>query len=202
MQCGVPPHATCLEQPSSSHCLPMALLQAHTPVVLTKPYSAAARRHPPPLSPQRSSVRWTPHARQCESRSDVGVRMSRPRWSTALGRGTYVGRIVVEDGQGLLRTLHRQVRRLLARRAASPNPDGRFEHTPLHTVHGVHSTTEGHLGVYCCSEGAGVRESCPSCVANAVQIHRLVSSAGGSRSSAREPPNTAIPTDAARGLSQ
>jgi hypothetical protein len=36
---------------------------------------------------------------------------------------------------------------LLARRAA-PNPDGRFEHTRHSTpLHGVHSTTEGHLGV-------------------------------------------------------
>jgi hypothetical protein len=45
---------------------------------------------------------------------------SRSRWSTALGRGTYGGCVVGQDGQGFLRTLHRQVRRLLARRAASP----------------------------------------------------------------------------------
>jgi hypothetical protein len=57
-----------------------------------------------------------------------------PRWSRALGRGTYGGCGVGEDGQGLLRTLHRQVRRLLARRAASPNPDGWLEHAPLHTA--------------------------------------------------------------------
>jgi hypothetical protein len=60
--------------------------------------------------------------------------MPRSRWSRALGRGTYGGCVVGQDGQGLLCTLHRQVRRLLARRAASPNPDGRFEHTPLHTA--------------------------------------------------------------------
>jgi hypothetical protein len=68
-------------------------------------------------------------------------------WSTALERGTYGGCVVGEDGQGLLRSLHRQVRRLLARRAASPNPDGRLEHTPLHTAtrRPLH---DGHLGVY------------------------------------------------------
>ena len=90
-------------------------------------------RHPPPLSPQRSaSAHRTPRTRrwQCESRLYVGFSMSRSRWSRALGRGTYGGCVVGQDGQGILRTLHRQVRRLLARRAASPNPDGRFEHTP------------------------------------------------------------------------
>jgi hypothetical protein len=46
--------------------------------------------------------------------------VSRSRWSRALGRGTYGGCVVGEDGQELLRTLHRQVHRLLARRAASP----------------------------------------------------------------------------------
>jgi hypothetical protein len=53
--------------------------------------------------------------------------MSRSTWSRALGRGTYGGCVVEEDGYGLLRTLHRHVRRLLAR-ATAPNPDGRFEH--------------------------------------------------------------------------
>jgi hypothetical protein len=46
--------------------------------------------------------------------------MSRSRWSRALGRGTYGGWVVGQDGQGLLRTLYRQVHRLLARRAAFP----------------------------------------------------------------------------------
>jgi hypothetical protein len=81
-----------------------------------KPYSSAPVTHPP-LSPQRStSAHRTQHTRrwQCESRSDVGFSMSRSRWSTALGRGTHGGCVVGQDGQGLLRTLHRQVRRLLA----------------------------------------------------------------------------------------
>jgi hypothetical protein len=68
-------------------------------------------------------------------------------WSRALGRGTYGGYVVGEGQQGLLRTLHLQVHRLLARRAASPNPDA-GSNTPHSTpLHGVHSTTEGHLGV-------------------------------------------------------
>jgi hypothetical protein len=120
-----PAHGT---PPSSLHVLP------------PKPNSlrcAVHSHHPPPLSPQRSASAYrTPYTRrwQCESRSDVGCSMSRSRWSTALGRGTYGECVVGQDGQGLTRTLHRQVRRLLARRAASPNPDVRFEHTPLHTA--------------------------------------------------------------------
>jgi hypothetical protein len=115
------------------------LLQARSTVVAaqTPAHCGAHSRHPPPLSHQRSaSAHRAQHTRrwQCESRSDVGFSMSRLRWSRALGRGTYGGCVVGQDGQGLIRTLHRQVRRLLARRAASPNPDGRFEHTPLHTV--------------------------------------------------------------------
>jgi hypothetical protein len=98
----------------------------------------------PPLSPQRSNSAHRPHRRrwQCESRSDVAACLGQ-RWSTALGRGTYGVRVVGLDGHGLLSTLRRQVRRLLARRAASPKPSHRHS-TPLP---GVHSTTEGHLGV-------------------------------------------------------
>jgi hypothetical protein len=79
--------------------------------------------------------------------------------------GTYGGFVVGQDGQGLLRTLHRQVRRLLARRAASPNPDGRLEHTPLQTA----TRRPQHDGGTPWSEPAALRvrvcESCPSCVA-------------------------------------
>jgi hypothetical protein len=41
--------------------------------------------------------------------------MCRSRWSRALGRGAYGGCVVGQDGQGLLRTLHRQVRSLPVR---------------------------------------------------------------------------------------
>jgi hypothetical protein len=128
------------------------LLQARSTVVAaqTPAHCGAHSRHPPPLSHQRSaSAHRAQHTRrwQCESRSDVGFSMSRLRWSRALGRGTYGGCVVGQDGQGLLRTLHRQVRRLLARRAASPTlmvGSNTPHSTPLHSVH---STTEGHLGV-------------------------------------------------------
>jgi hypothetical protein len=78
----------------------------------------------------------------------VGIeQVSRSGWSRALGRGTYGGFVVGEDGQELFRTLYRQVRRLLARRAAFPPFDGQFElHATPHRL-GGHSTTEGHLGV-------------------------------------------------------
>jgi hypothetical protein len=64
-----------------------------------------------------------------------------------LGRETYGGCVVGEDGQGLLRSLH-PGSQVLARRAACSNPDDRLEHTPLHSATCSHSTTEGHLGVY------------------------------------------------------
>jgi hypothetical protein len=57
------------------------------------------------------------------------VKMVNSAWA-----GTYGGFVVGQDGQGLLRSLKPQVRRLLACRAASPNPDGRLEHTLLHTA--------------------------------------------------------------------
>jgi hypothetical protein len=59
-----------------------------------------------------------------------------------------VGVVVGKDGQGLLCVLHRQVRRLLARRAACDHRGLDRVDTPTpHPLHGVHSTTEGHLGV-------------------------------------------------------
>jgi hypothetical protein len=68
--------------------------------------------------------------------------------STALGRGTYGGCVVGQGGQGVLRTIQPQVRSLLVRRAASPHPLTAGSNTPHSTpLHGVHSTTEGHLGV-------------------------------------------------------
>jgi hypothetical protein len=73
----------------------------------------------------------------------VSVKMVKSAW-----RGTYGGCVIGEDGQGLLRTLHRQVHRLLARvpllQTLMAGSNTRHS-TPLH---GVHSTTEGHLGVY------------------------------------------------------
>jgi hypothetical protein len=127
LQC--PPFRACFEQPSSSHCrLPMALLQAQHGGCRRNPNAlkrAIHSRHPPPLSPHRSaSAHRTPYTRGGSARAGQTLRMSRSRWSTALGRGTYGGCVVGEDGQGLLRTLLRQVRRLLARRAASPSQSG------------------------------------------------------------------------------
>jgi hypothetical protein len=87
---------------------------------------AVYSRHPPPLSPQRSASAHRTHDGG-SARAGVGLQHVSPRWSTALGRGTYGDCVVGQDVQGLLRTLHRQVRRMLAGRAASPNPDGRFD---------------------------------------------------------------------------
>ena len=66
-------------------------------------------------------------ARAGQTLQHVSLKVVNSAWA-----GTYGGCVVGQDRQELPRTLHRQVRRLLARRAASPNPDGRFEHTPLH----------------------------------------------------------------------
>jgi hypothetical protein len=102
---------------------------------LTLPPAHGPMQQPPtPLSPQRSASAHRTYGGGSTSRSDVGFSMSRSTWSRALGRGTYGGCVVGADGQALLRTLHRQVRGLLARRAASPNPDGRFEPCPHHTA--------------------------------------------------------------------
>jgi hypothetical protein len=83
--------------------------------------------------------------------------MSRSRWSRALGRGTYGGCEVGQYGQGLLRSLHRQVRRLLARRAASPNPDGRSATRPTpHRCTAFTARRRDTLECTCCSEGGSV----------------------------------------------
>jgi hypothetical protein len=119
--------------------------------------------------------------------------------STALGRGTYGGCVVGQDGQGLLRTLKPHVRRLLARRAASPNPDGRFEHTPLHTA----TRRPQHDGWTPWSAPAALRvrvcESCLSCVAT--RLKSIWSSAGGSHSMQQCTGSLPIPTDSPRWFS-
>jgi hypothetical protein len=150
-------------------------------------------RHPPPLSPQRSASAYrTSQTRGGSARAGQTLGMQAnvtPRWSRALGRGTYGGFVVGEDGQGLLRSLHRQVRRLLARRAASPNPDGRLEHTPLHPAAqrsqhdgGTPWSVPAALRVRC-SEGEGVR------AAQLWSTRRLVTTVHC------EPPHTRPPTD-------
>jgi hypothetical protein len=165
--------------------------------------------HPPPLNPQPStSTHRTPYTRrwQCESRSDVGFSMSRSRWSTALGRGTYGGFVVGEDGQGLLRSLNRQVRRLLARRAASPNPDGRFEHR-----HSTPATRRPqHDGGTPWSEPAVLRVRVCERAAPVVDKTLTRSKPYPSQHQCRwespalhdEPPHTCTSTDAPRGFSQ
>jgi hypothetical protein len=122
--------ALLLTQPLAHGTPPLSSHSAQTQLQL--------HSQPSPTPSQPSAIHWctldttyTPMAVREQVRRCC---MSRSTWSTALGRGTYGGCVVGEDGKGLLRTLHRQVHRLLARRAASPNPDGRLEHTPLHTA--------------------------------------------------------------------
>jgi hypothetical protein len=127
---------------------------------VSPPVHCSQRLHPqPPESKAKTSTCvlslgvQTHDGGRHTSRSGVGFSLARSRWSRALGRETYGGFVVGEDGQGLLRALYRQVRRLLARRAASQTlmvgSDTRHS-TP---VPGVHSTTEGHLECTCCAEG-------------------------------------------------
>jgi hypothetical protein len=157
-----------------------ALLLALPPAHGAPPFSPHSRRNPnslrhsqpsPTPSQRSASAHRTSYTRrwQRESRSDVGFSMSRSRWSTALGWGTYGGCVVGQDGQEILRTLHRQVRRLLPV-VPLPLEAARTPHsTPLH---GVHTTTEGHLECTCCSEAGSalrvrVRELPNSVVHNA-----------------------------------
>jgi hypothetical protein len=97
---------------------------AETQLHCVAPFTAATH----PLSALNDPLVHTGHT-TVAVREQVGVGLQHvsPRWSTALGRGTYGDCVVGQDVQGLLRTLHRQVRRMLAGRAASPNPDGRFD---------------------------------------------------------------------------
>jgi hypothetical protein len=68
--------------------------------------------------------------------------------------------------------------------------EGRFEHAPPHPLHGVHSTTEGHLGVYLLSEGGSALGvwvgELPQVVSKPTRLsfNPLVTT-GGSHSSAR-----------------
>jgi hypothetical protein len=122
--------------------------------------SSTAARHAQP-SPTPLSALNAPLVFSDTIHTTVAVReqvnrcsMSRARWSTALGRGTHGGFVVGQAGQGLLRTLHRRVRRLLARRAASPNPDGWFECTHSTPTHGASTARRrATLECTCCSEG-------------------------------------------------
>jgi hypothetical protein len=150
----------------------MALLQAQCTVVPPKPNPLrcvpfTAVTHP--LSALNDPLVHTGHKTHdgggATAGQALGIRqIVSPRWSTALGRGTYGGCVVGQDGQGLLRSLKPQVHRLLACRAASPNPDGRLEHTPLHTA----TRRPQHDGGTPWSAPAALRvrvcESCPSCV--------------------------------------
>ena len=82
-------------------------------------------------------------ARAGQTLQHVSIKMVKSAWA-----GTYGGWVVGQDEQGLLLALHRQVRRLLARRAASPTLMVGSNTRHSTSLHGVHSTTEGHLGVY------------------------------------------------------
>jgi hypothetical protein len=145
--------------------------------------------HPPHLSALNAPLVHTRH-------STVAVReqvrrwfsISRSTWSRALGRGTYGGCVVGEDGQGLLRTLHRHVRRLLARRAACKALMGLGD-TPLHTA----TRRPQHDGGTPWSEPAALRvgllrgggcASCPQLCQNPTRLLLVKHSTGGSYSSA------------------
>jgi hypothetical protein len=80
--------------------------------------------------------------------------MFRSRWSTALGRGTYGGFVVGQDGQRLLSTLHRQVRRLLARLIQTLMA-ARTHATP-HRYTAFTARRRDTLECTCCSEGGTV----------------------------------------------
>jgi hypothetical protein len=77
---------------------------------------------PTPLSALNDPLVHTTHTTVAVREQVKRCSMSRSRWSTALGRGTYGGCVVGQDEQGLLRSLHRQVRRLLARRCRFSKP--------------------------------------------------------------------------------
>jgi hypothetical protein len=102
----------------------------------------------PPLSPQRfTSVHRTPYTRGGSARAGQRCSMSRYDGQQRLGGGrtvaAYSGRMDRDFSEpstarfaGCLRVV-----------AASPNPDGRLNTLHSTPLHGVHSTTEGHLGV-------------------------------------------------------
>jgi hypothetical protein len=137
--------------------LTLSLADALPPCVA--PFTAATH----PLSVLNNPLVHTGHHTHDGGSARAGQRcsVSRARWSRALGRGTYGGCVVGEDGKGLLRTLHRQVRRLLARRAASPNLMVGSNTRPHHTAARRPHHDGGTPWSTCCSEGAGVRELSP-----------------------------------------
>ena len=77
-----------------------------------------ASSQPAPAASQPPTLRQcTPNTRRWQGESTPGVLgsgCSPLEMSTALGRATYGGRAAGEDGQGLRRSLHAQVRGLLA----------------------------------------------------------------------------------------
>jgi hypothetical protein len=140
----------------------LALPPAHgtPPATVCRPNpKSTALRHPQP-SPtpsQPSTIRWcTPDT----TYTTVAVREQVRRW-------------VQHVSTKVVRALGRDVRWACSRGGWSGTPqhppppgsqaactscrfptlDGRFEHTHSPPLHGVHSTTEGHLGVYLLSEG-------------------------------------------------
>ena len=86
------------------------------------PLRRAIHPHPPPFPALNDPLGHTGHNTRdggsAGAGQALGSSMPRPRWSTAPGPGTYGGGGVGRDGQRLLGTPHRQVRRLRARRAA------------------------------------------------------------------------------------
>jgi hypothetical protein len=117
--CSPPAHTAACPWPSSRFTPP------------PKPQLTATRHSQPSSTPSQPSM-----IRQCTSDTKpttVAVREQVKRGGCRrmcryfnLWRGTYGGCVVGEGGQGLLRTLHPQVRRLAL--------DGRFEPTPLDTA--------------------------------------------------------------------
>jgi hypothetical protein len=85
------------------------------------------------------------------------VSMSRSRWSTALGRGTYGVCVVGQDGQVLLRTLHRRFAGCCA--SSRFSKPGRFEHATPQSYTASTPRRRDTLECTCCSEGG----SWPSC---------------------------------------
>jgi hypothetical protein len=85
------------------------------------------------------------------ARAGQTLQHASPRWSRALGRGTYGGRVVGQDGQGLLRTLQRQVRRLCSSCRFS-KPSARTHATP-HRYTASTARRMDTLECICCSEG-------------------------------------------------
>ena len=136
----------------------MALLQAHggcRPIQLHCGAPSTAVIHP--LSVLNAPLVHIGHrTHEVAEREQVRrCSMSRSRWSTALGRGTYGGFVVGQDGQGLLRTLHRQVRRLFAPCLIQTLMAARTHATPHHCTAST-ARRRDTLECTCCSEGGTV----------------------------------------------